>query len=140
MIILQNKIMTAEQIKTILVVEDDPPILKTLVDKLTEEGFRIIEAHDGEEGLMIAGRDHPDLILLDIVMPKMDGMTMLKKLRQENEWGKSVPVILLTNLSPDEEKINKGITEDEPAYYLIKTNWSLNDVVKKVRERLNRKT
>ena len=132
--------MTEEQIKTILVVEDDPPILKTLVDKLTEEGFRIIEAHDGEEGLMIADRDHPDLILLDIVMPKMDGMTMLKKLRQENEWGKSVPVILLTNLSPDEEKINKGITEDEPAYYLIKTNWSLNDVVQKVRERLNRKT
>ena len=132
--------MTEEQIKTILVVEDDPPILKTLVDKLTEEGFRIIEAHDGEEGLMIAGRDHPDLILLDIVMPKMDGMTMLKKLRQENEWGKSVPVILLTNLSPDEEKINKSITEDEPAYYLIKTNWSLNDVVQKVRERLNRKT
>ena len=132
--------MTEEQIKTILVVEDDPPILKTLVDKLTEEGFRIMEAHDGEEGLMIAGRDHPDLILLDIVMPKMDGMTMLKKLRQENEWGKSVPVILLTNLSPDEETINKGITEDEPAYYLIKTNWSLNDVVQKVRERLNRKT
>ena len=132
--------MTEEQIKTILVVEDDPPVLKTLVDKLTEEGFRIIEAHDGEEGLMIADRDHPDLILLDIVMPKMDGMTMLKKLRQENEWGKSVPIILLTNLSPDEEKINKGITEDEPAYYLIKTNWSLNDVVQKVRERLNRKT
>jgi DNA-binding response OmpR family regulator len=132
--------MTEEQIKTILVVEDDPPILKTLVDKLTEEGFRIIEAHDGEEGLMVADRDRPDLILLDIVMPKMDGMTMLKKLRQENEWGKSVPVILLTNLSPDKEKINKGITEDEPAYYLIKTNWSLNDVVKKVRERLNRKT
>jgi len=132
--------MTEEQIKTILVVEDDPPVLKTLVDKLTEEGFRIIEAHDGEEGLMIADRDHPDLILLDIVMPKMDGMTMLKKLRQESEWGKSVPVILLTNLSPDEEKINKGITEDEPAYYLIKTNWSLNDVVQKVRERLNRKT
>lgn len=132
--------MTKEQMKTILVVEDDPPILKTLVDKLTEEGFRIIEAHDGEEGLMIADRDHPDLILLDIVMPKMDGMTMLKKLRQKNEWGKSVPVILLTNLSPDEEKINQGITEDEPAYYLIKTNWSLNDVVKKVRERLNRKT
>ena len=132
--------MTEEQIKTILVVEDDPPILKTLVDKLTEEGFRIIEAHDGEEGLMVANKNHPDLILLDIVMPKMDGMTMLKKLRQENEWGKSVPVILLTNLSPDKEKINKGITEDEPAYYLIKTNWSLNDVVKKVRERLNRKT
>jgi DNA-binding response OmpR family regulator len=131
--------MTKEQIKTILVVEDDPPMLKILVDKLTEEGFRIIEAHDGEEGLMMADRDHPDLILLDIVMPKMDGMTMLKKLRQENEWGGSVPVILLTNLSPDEEKINKGITEDEPAYYLIKTNWSLNDVVQKVRERLNRK-
>lgn len=130
--------MKNEQIKqTILVVEDDLHVLTALVDKLTREGFRILQAKDGEEGLRVAQRDHPDLILLDIIMPKMDGLTMMKKLRAENTWGKSVPIILLTNLSPNEDKINTSITEDEPAYYLVKADWSMSDVVEKVREILN---
>lgn len=124
--------------KSILVVEDDLPVLKAIVDKLTREGFRVLEAKDGEEGYLTAMSDHPDLILLDIVMPKMDGLTMMRKLRAENAWGKSVPIILLTNLSPDDEKINTSISEDEPAYYLVKTNLGMNDVVEKVRERLSR--
>ena len=70
-------------------------------------------------------------------MPKMDGLTMMKKLRSENSWGKNVPIVLLTNLSPDTEKVNKSITEDAPAYYLLKPNWSFDDVVEKVKERLN---
>lgn len=130
--------MTKEQIKkTILIVEDDPPILRALVDKLTMEGFEILQARDGEEGLIMASNKHPDIILLDIIMPKMDGLSMMKKLRSKNVWGKSVPIILLTNLSPDDERINKSITEDAPAYYLLKPNWSMDDVVEKVRERLN---
>jgi len=130
--------MTKEQIKkTILIVDDDLPILKMLVDKLTTEGFNIIQAHDGEEGFSSACNNHPDLILLDIIMPKMDGLTMMKKLRIENEWGKSVPIILLTNLSPDDDKINQSVVEDAPAYYLLKPNWDVGDVVEKVKERLN---
>ena len=123
----------------ILVVEDDLPVLRALVDKLTREGFSVLQAKDGAEGLAVALRDRPDLILLDIVMPIMDGLTVMKKLRAENEWSKKVPVIFLTNLSPDAEEINKSITEDEPAYYLMKANWSMADVIEKVRERLNRK-
>ena len=131
--------MANEQTKqTILVVEDDLPVLRALTDKLMREGFHLLQAKDGEEGLMVALRDRPDLILLDILLPKMDGLTMMKKLRAENEWGKTVPVILLTNLSPDKEEINKSISECEPAYYLVKTNWSMADVVEKVRERLSR--
>ncbi len=129
--------MIGEQIKkTILIVDDDPTILKMLVVKLTREGFKILQAKDGEEGLVVC-KNHPDLILLDIIMPKMDGLEMMKKLRAESEWGKSVPIILLTNLSPDDDKINKSITEDMPAYYLLKPNWGVDDVVEKVRERLN---
>ncbi len=124
--------------KKILIVEDEMSQRKALVDKFTREGFQVLEARDGEEGLRIALKEQPNIILLDIVMPKMDGMTMLKKLRQENDWGKSVPVILLTNLSSDDDKINKGITEDEPAYYLVKSNWPINEVVEKVKERLSR--
>lgn len=130
--------MTQEQIKkTILTVEDDPSILKGIVDKLTLEGFVVLQAHNGEEGLMMALSKHPDLILLDIMMPKMDGLTMMKQLRAKDAWGKTVPIILLSNLSPDDERINKSITEDTPAYYLMKPNWSMDDVAAKVKERLN---
>jgi DNA-binding response OmpR family regulator len=132
--------MAKEQTKqTILVVEDDIPSLKALVDKLTREGFNTIQAKDGEEGLAVANKNHPDLILLDIIMPVMDGLSMMKKLRAGSPWGKSVPIILLTNLSPDEDRVNKDVAEDLPAYYLVKTNWSMNDVIEKIKERLSRR-
>ena len=123
--------------KTILIVEDDLPILNALVDKLTREGFNILKANDGEEGFKKAIKNHPDMLLLDIVMPKMDGISMIKKLRVENKWGKNVPIIILTNLSPEGERINSCITENEPIYYLVKTNWSIGNVVKKIKEVLN---
>ena len=124
--------------QSILIVEDEVSMLNALRDKFTREDFAVFEAKNGERGLEIALREHPDLILLDIAMPVMDGMTMMKKLRQENDWGKKVPIILLTNLNED-DKINIRITEDEPAYYLVKSDWKIDDVVKKVRERLSRK-
>jgi DNA-binding response OmpR family regulator len=132
--------MTEEKIKKIiLIVDDDPAILKMLADKLILEGFDILQATDGEEGFKMACNNNPDLILLDIIMPKMDGLTMMKKLRQTNEWGKNVPIILLTNLSPDDDKINKSVTEDTPAFYLLKPNWGIDDVIKKIREALGEK-
>lgn len=130
--------MTTEIKKqTILIVEDETSLMNALHDKLNHEGFSTLEARDGEEGLNVALREHPDLILLDIVMPKMDGMTMMKRLRQTDAWGKGVPIILLTNLSGADDKINQGITEDLPAYYLIKSDWKISDVVEKIRERLS---
>ena len=72
---------------------------------------RIFQAKDGEEGLKVANEKHPDLILLDIIMPKMDGLTMMKELREGSEWGKKVAVILLTNLSSDEDRIIKSIAD-----------------------------
>ncbi len=125
-----------ESKKTILVVEDDASELKALVDKFTREGFSVLQAKNGEEGLESALKNHPDLILLDIVMPKMDGMTMLKKLRETDEWGKTVPVIILTNLTSADEGRNRDITELEPAYYLVKTDWKIDELVAKVRDLL----
>lgn len=127
-----------KKILVIEAVEDDSSLRNVLHEKFTVEGFSVLDAKDGEEGLAIALREHPDLILLDIVLPKMDGITMMKKLRQDGEWGKNVPIILLTNLSADDEKINQAVTDNEPAYYLVKSNWKINDLVEKVRERLNR--
>ncbi len=119
--------------QTILIIEDEVSLRNALRDKFTREGFRIIEAKNGEEGLETALREHPALILLDIVMPKMDGMTMLSKLR-EDTWGKDAKVIMLTNLS-DSEKIaesgEKGVYD-----YLVKSDWKIEDLVHKVKERL----
>ena len=121
--------------KKILIVEDEPSMLQVLSDALRAEKFDVVTASDGVEGLRQAETHHPDLILLDIVMPKMDGVSMMKKLRSENDWGKNVPIIILTNLSADDE-ILKSVTVSEPAYYLIKTNWTITDVIIKVKERL----
>ena len=119
----------------LLIVEDEEITLVPLVDKFTKEGFEVKVARNGEQGLEMAAAEHPDLILLDIVMPRMDGMTMMARLRESSAWGASVRIILLTNLSAD-DKIRKGVVQNEPSYYLVKTDWTLNDVVAKVRERL----
>ena len=117
----------------ILIVEDDLDLLEALKNKFIAEKFEVLEAMNGEVGLEAAFRRHPNLILLDIVMPVMDGMTMLKKLRQDS-WGKNVFVILLTNLS-DESKVAEAM-QHGAFDYLVKADWKIDDVVKKVRERL----
>ena len=120
--------------KKILVVEDEIPILKALTDKLTREGFIALEATDGAEGLKIALRERPDAILLDLVMPEMTGLDVLKNLRGANPWGKQVPVIILTNLDLDNNRLLREISENEPSYYLVKSAWKIEDVVKKIKE------
>lgn len=127
------EINSMENKKTILIVEDERPMLKALSDKFAYEGFRVLEARDGVMGLNIALENRPNIILLDIVMPIMNGMEMLKKIREVDDWGKKVPVIVLTNLTPN-DKLMSEVTENEPSYYLIKSEWKLNDIVQKVKD------
>ncbi len=115
------------------IVEDEQAVVNILRDKLEKEGFAVLEARNGAEGLELAKRKHPDLVLLDIIMPVMDGITMLKKLREDG-WGKTVPVIILTNLS-DAESVAEA-TEKGAFDFLVKSNWKLVDIVKKVKERV----
>ncbi len=122
----------------ILLVEDDAIISKVYADELKDAGFQVIIALNGQDGLKLALQEKPDLILLDIIMPIMDGLAMMKELRGKNLYGKNVPIILLTNLSPDEERIMQAIVESEPAYYLIKSDWDLSQVLEKIKERLSR--
>jgi DNA-binding response OmpR family regulator len=125
-----------ENKKIILIAEDEKSLRDALDLKLVSSGFSIIEAKNGEEGLEFSLKEHPDLILLDISMPKMDGMTMLKKLRVD-DWGKNVPVIMLTNISGDTDEMNKNITDLEPTYYFLKTDKSMGEIIEKIKERLN---
>ena len=121
--------------KKILIVEDDPILLSTLADNFTKEGFEIVKAEDREIALASALDARPDLILLDLLLPKMDGFTVLKKLR-ENEWGAHVPVIILTNLSSTENITKTLESMDDWQEYLVKTDWKIEDVVARVREKL----
>lgn len=120
----------------ILVVEDEKIITNTLAEKLTGEGFEVLKAYDGIEGFTLAMNEHPHLILLDLLMPKMDGMSMLKELRKD-DWGKTVPVIILTNLSATDEERNKDITKLEPSYYFMKTDKTMEEIVEKSKEILS---
>lgn len=120
----------------ILIIDDETSLLSVLVDKFSQEGFEVSVAKDGQEGLNLALQVHPDMILLDIVMPVMDGMAMLKKLR-EDSWGKKAEVMLLTNLT-DSTKIIESLHQDVTDY-LIKSDWKLEDLVKKVSEKLAKK-
>jgi CheY-like chemotaxis protein len=120
--------------KKILIVEDELAYLKLLNSQLTQRGHTVIEAVNGKKGLEMAKSEHPDLILLDIRMPVMDGITMLDSLRKE-EGGKKTKVIILTNLEPDDKIIGK-IVRDQPSYYCVKSDIQLNDLLDKIEELL----
>lgn len=121
------------QKKVILIAEDEPPMLRILSDKLTESGFYTLSATNGEEGLEQALTHHPDVVVLDILMPKLNGMDMLKKLR-EDKWGKTVPVVMLTNVSADTNETLQAIVTTQPAYYFVKSNTKLEDIVEKIKD------
>lgn len=125
----------AQEKKTLLIVEDELPVLGALNDKFEREGFNVLKAKNGADGLRLALEKRPDMILLDLAMPKMDGIEMMRRLREENVYGRKVPIIILTNLTAD-DKITWAVAKDEPAYYLIKSDWKIDDVVDKVRDTL----
>ena len=121
--------------KRILVVEDEKIMADMLQHTLEDAGFAVLRAENGGDALSLAMGDHPDMILLDIMLPGIDGLTVLQKLR-EDTWGKHVPVIVLTNLSPD-TRILENVEHTAPLYYVVKSNTSMEDVTAKVREGLS---
>ncbi len=117
----------------VLVVDDENDLREALASAISSAGYQCFEAHDGEEGLSVALREKPDLILLDIMMPKVDGHEMLKRLRQD-DWGKRVKVIQLT-AREDAGSITKSIVEGSDDY-IMKSGHSLEEIVKKVKQHL----
>jgi len=118
--------------KKILIVDDENMILEPLPEKFKDEGFEVETASDGEEGLKKALEFIPDLILLDVVMPRMNGLQMLEKLRAE-EKGKNIKVIVFTNVN-EVEKVEDA-AKSGASEYLVKVEWSLEDLVKKVKSK-----
>ncbi|MBU1165202.1 response regulator [Patescibacteria group bacterium] len=117
--------------KTILLVEDDEFLAELYATKLNLEGYEVLVASDGEKGFKTASDKIPDLILLDIILPKMDGFEILKKLKA-NKKTKDIPVILLTNLSQKDE-VKKGLDLGANDY-LIKAHFMPSEVISKIKK------
>lgn len=119
--------------KKILFIEDESALQKTFGEILTQEGYQMISALDGEIGLRLAGDEKPDLILLDLILPKVNGFDVLRKLKEDKET-KDIPVIVLTNLE-EMGNVDKAI-ELGATTYLVKANYSLKEIVEKIRKAL----
>lgn len=121
--------------KKILVIEDEITLQKAMREFLEGENFEVISAEDGQSGVEMARTEMPDLILLDIVLPKKDGYQVLAELK-EGEKTQKIPVILLTNLESPED-IQKAF-EKGATTYLVKSDYKLEDIVKKIKEALKK--
>ena len=117
--------------KSILLVEDDEFLAELYATKLNLEGFEVSLAVDGEKGLKLAKEVEPDLVLLDIILPKMDGFEVLKGIKADSKI-KNIPVILLTNLSQKDE-VQKGL-DLGATDYLIKAHFMPSEVVQKIKQ------
>ena len=117
--------------KTILLIEDESALQKTIGDALSQEGFAVLSALDGEVGLRLAKEKRPNVILLDLILPKANGFDVLKFLREQEET-KDIPVVVLTNLESMED-IQKTLDLGAKSY-LVKSNYTLEEVVEKVKQ------
>lgn len=120
----------------VLIIEDEKMLAEMYATKFGMDGYETIKAFDGSEGLAKAKETKPDVILLDIIMPKLDGFAVLKELRKDEDF-KNTPILLLTNLGQDDDiKKGKSLGADD---YFVKSNHTPADVALKVKSMLNKK-
>jgi DNA-binding response OmpR family regulator len=122
--------------KKVLIIEDEQTLIKALEAAVGEENISLAVAVDGESGLELAKVFRPDIILLDIILPKLNGFEVLKQLKK-NKATAGIPVLILSNLG-DETDIAKGI-EGGAVGYLVKANYKIEEVIQKIREILKQK-
>lgn len=120
--------------KKILIIEDDKAMATILQESLQDEGYGATFAQDGIEGLERVKDDLPDLILLDVMMPKMGGKEVLVQLKSDPKT-KNIPVIMLTNIGDDIDMISEVIALDTPDY-LVKANTSMEMIIERIKTRL----
>lgn len=122
---------SVNNMKKILLVEDDPFLLDIYKTKFQEEGFSVQVAEDGEKALKMVGEDMPDILLLDIVLPSMDGFEFLKEIKS-NDKLKNIRIVLLSNLGQKNE-VEKGVALGADKY-LIKAHYTPSEVVKEIKK------
>jgi len=114
----------------ILIIEDDKFLRELITRKLTDEGFSIIEAVDGEDGLKKIKESKPDLVLLDLILPSIDGFEVLSKIKADASIA-SIPIIILSNLGQKEE-VEKGL-DMGAVDYLIKAHFTPGEIIEKIK-------
>lgn len=119
--------------KTILIIEDDKFLRDLIARKLTEEGFEISEAVNGEEGIKKIKEGKPDLVLLDLILPGIDGFEVLRKIKEEPQLAR-IPVIILSNLGQKED-VEKGMKLGA-SDYLIKAHFTPAEIIQKIKTAL----
>ncbi len=119
--------------KRVLLVEDDSTLSGSLATLLTDAGFAVTVAHDGEEGVKLAEEVSPHIILLDVMLPKVDGVTALRRIKQI-PGQEETPVMMLTNRDDLEviEETLKGGSYD----FLVKHEWKLEDIVQRIQDKV----
>ncbi len=121
--------------KKVLVVEDNKDFIWLLKQGFEHQDVSLVYALDGEEGLAMAEKEKPDLIIIDILLPKMDGIAMAKKIKEKEIKSQ---MIFLTNLK-DEEHVSEAIGVEGSADYIIKSDMHVNDIVARVKDKLGLK-
>ncbi len=119
--------------KTILIVDDDSAYLANIKKEITDRGYGVLTASDGEEGVSVALKEHPDLIVLDTLLPYVSGPDALKQLRAD-KWGAEVPVIVVTQvefMGNVAQTVSKGVVG-----YLVKGDWSISELADKIIEKI----
>lgn len=119
----------------VLIIEDDSYISDMYRIKLESENFEVVTAKDGIIGIGIIEKQKPDIVLLDIVMPKIDGFSVLKTIKKNPEL-KEIPIVLLTNLS-QKENVERGFELGADSY-IIKAHFTPSEVVKKIKDILEK--
>lgn len=122
--------------RKILIADDDESFLQIIADKLKSKGFSVIAVKNGKEAVSMGTVELPDLLLLDILMPEMSGLEAMKKLREAGEWGKNVPIFIITSVDPDDKTI-QAVAADKPTYYLMKGGLDLDEMVSRIKEQLD---
>lgn len=115
----------------ILIIEDDKFLRELITRKLQSENFEMVSAMDGESGLELAAKERPDIVLLDLILPGIDGFEVLSKIKG-NEAISSIPVIILSNLGQKDD-IEKGMNLGA-VDYLVKAHFTPNEIVEKIRQ------
>lgn len=115
----------------ILIIEDDKFLRELITQKVSGEGYEVVVASDGEEGLRMVKEEKPSLILLDLILPAVDGFEVLRQIKAAEEI-KHIPVIILSNLGQKED-IDKGVSLGAKDY-MIKAHFTPGEITKKIKE------
>lgn len=120
--------------RKVLIIEDDTVMIAALAETFQKANFAVSTANDGVFGLQMATDTKPDLLILDINLPGMSGLSIMQALRESNgEWGREVKIILLTNLMLDNDML-ETVTKYSPAFYLLKSDIELDDLIARANE------